>query len=394
MRKRFLTGAALLLANQAVSAASWTFDDYSVALGQDQGGHYAVFIATGGSTNACVPMEAKGDIVSTSVKFTLIPPSADTACFSAFRPWEYALRLPDPAQGETYDVELYAGDEKIAEFSWTFEAGAEAAAAKAAADPGFAPSEGMWWSSDNPGTGLAFNMDDEGRWFGALYLYDDAGEPTFLTLQGESLAYNLDANALEGYAIGTSPVIRSEGGQCLGCPWTQATTSDTGDDAQLLFRDRNRATLSIGDWSLDLTLLPKTPENSPGKAAPLLNRHYSLTISGEIGQHVAVVKGVPGSGFVLTGQSRYALECVDCRTVDDDGAPSDAVDEALARLVNEEVDFLCTALDCSVTVSELAGRPYIDKTDTVITAVATDPNAPDAVPTRIELRLLPEGWRQ
>lgn len=395
MNRRFVSGALLLVASHAASAA-WTFDGVSFAVGKDTAGHeYTSINLRGQSTDSCVPIYADGHIDHKlhTAEFKLSPHPDDSPCLSGDRSWEYALRLYSADAGGTYDVEVLVDGTRFAEFDVTIDQAQRMAAAKAAASPGLAPSEGMWWSSEKPGTGLAFNLDQQGRWFAALYLYDKDGEPTFLTLQGDSLAYDLEARALEPYAVGTSPVIRSTGGQCLDCPWTQATASDTELDAQILFWDRNRAKLTIGDWSLDLTLLPETPASSPRRAAPALERHYTLTLDSDTGRHVAVVRGIPGTGLVFTGQERVGLECVDCRTVDDGGAASDQTDDALSKLIAES-QFLCTAGDCDITVDGTTARSYIDKTGQTITAIVADADAPEADALHIELRLLPEGWRK
>lgn len=252
----------------------------------------------------------------------------------------------------------------------------------------------MWWSSEKPGTGMAFNMDSQGRWFAALYLYDEDGAPTFVTMQGESLAYDLDAADSEPYAVATSPIILSEGGQCLGCPWTAATAAATNDEAQILFWDRNRAKLTVSDWSLDLTLLPETATSTQRRAGPVLDRHYVLTMDGDSSRHVAIVKGVPGSGSVLTGQERVALECVDCRTVDAEGVGSETADKALQESV-ERLQFLGTGgTQWTVSSGDLNGRPMVDKTGEIIAAALG--SAGDAEPEvlYVELRLLPDGWRE
>jgi len=405
MSYRSIAGSLLLLAAHSASASSWTFENHSVALGSDEGGDYALITLRGGSTNSCIPLEAVGSIhhatpgTPATADYTLVLPGPDEACFSAIRPWEYVVRLPDPVLGSTYAVELLAGDEPIGSFDVVVTAAAAAAAEKAAAIPGFAPTQGIWWSSANPGTGVAFNVDAEGRWFSALYLYDEAGNPTFLTMQGASLAYNLD-NPAAAYAIGTSPLILSEGGQCLQCPWSKATASDTGDDADLIFHSATRATLKVGAWSLDLTPLPTIADEFYVYQAPKVGEHYSMMLDAPTsGRHVVVVEAIPGDGGVLTGQSRVALKCVDCRTVDAAGVASPAIDDALAQVVEEEIQFNCTAHRCTMTFHDTAGYPVVNKDasriDVLVNRVAgtPPPNTPDVGTTQIQFTRLPEGWR-
>jgi hypothetical protein len=375
---KYLPALCLMLLSHAANAG-WTLERHSFAVSGSQ----VTLHIEGLSVDTCIPTEHIVRRQGTHLEVRLSRPH--TPCGFAITGWARSIELGTLPPGE-HHVFVREGDRTMAHLVWQMDAPIVRNPLPAS------PSEGMWWSSDKPGTGMAFNVDSQGRWFAALYLYDEEGAPTFATLQGESLAYDLDAGPLEPYAVGTSPVILSEGGQCLGCPWSAATAAATDDEAQLLFRDRNHATLKVGDWSLDLTLLPETSATSQTRAGPIVDRHYVLTIDGEAGRHVAVVKGVRGDGAVLTGQELYALACVDCRTVDDAGSGSAEADEALADLV-ADIDFLYTAGGrWDVRMADQIGRPFVDKTGEIITAITTG-DAADDEPTRLELRLLPQGWR-
>jgi hypothetical protein len=384
MQSRFICAAALLAASQAVCATTWSLAEVSHAI--IPAGEDAVIELFGGSPNSCIPQNAVVDVEGSNIAIDFDPIPDGVACFSAFRPWTYVVTVPGLADGN-YDVTVLEDGASIGEFSFDWQAGLDAAAI----NRDLAPSEGMWWDSTQPGTGVAFNIDDQGRWFAAIYLYDEDGNPSFLTMQGEALAYHLSTNPEEPYAVAVSPLILSEGGQCLKCPWSQATISAAGADAQLLFYSRTRAALVVGSWRLNLTLLPESEEESHANAKPELDRHYSLMVDGPVGRHVLVVKGVPG-GPVFTGQTSAALACVDCRSVDEEGQSTEILDKNVQELVEDRMAFLCVASNCAVYLDETAARTFIDKTGTVITALV--PGEGENEDTYIELRQLPEGWRE
>lgn len=377
MRKNLLAGAVLLLSSQAVLASSWTFENVSVAMGEFPSGmQYAGLLLKGGVNSQCSPYQHEGYFTGNKAKFVLTPVSAEE-CKAPSNKWEHVAIIPEDVFGEdSYDVELFVGSTKVAEFTVEIpgEGKNDASSVKAVGAAAVAPVEGMWWSSEKPGTGLSFNVDDQGRWFGALYVYDKSGKPTFLTLQGESLAYDLDAEQNEAYAIGLSPVILSEGGQCIECPWSQARVSDTGADAQLLFRSRTLATLKIGNWSLELSPLTMTAAEAAKPAVPQIDKQYALILDSGSSQQAAIVKAIPGDGAVFTGQSYVDLSCQDC-------LPGD---NGLENLIEKDMGFLCTANRCELFIGESYGEAMIDKTGTVIDVIVPVGNSN----THVQLRRL------
>jgi hypothetical protein len=388
MSYRSIAGS-LLLASHSVFASSWTLEDHEVTIS----GNDVSIDLFGGSSSGCIPTTSEVNRTGQDIRITLTPPAANVICFSAFRPWEHSVDVADLPDGQ-YEVVVARGEAPIGDFTFTL-----AVSEGTMFDRGFAPTQGMWWSSDNPGTGLAFNVDNEGRWFGALYLYNEEGEPTFLTMQGMSLAYNLE-DPTAPYAVGTSPLIHSEGGQCLTCPWTQATVSDTGDDAELVFHTATRATLNIGDWSLEMAPLPMRADEAHIYQAPTAGEHYSLMLDApSSGRHVAVVKAIPGKGGGFTGASGVALECVDCRTVDDTGAAGTPADEALTRLIEEEIEFTCVGPRCNMIFHGTEGRPVVSKDSSRIDVVVNrvfgtpPPNTPNVGTTYVQFNRLPDDWR-
>lgn len=383
LNSKYAIASLLALTSHGALAGSWTLTDHVVS----SAGSAAIVQLSGGSTNSCIPNEAAISVEDDSIEIALESPPPGTLCFSAFRPWNYTTTLQDLAAG-SYNVNVLQGETQIGTFAFNW----PLADGNTTIDPGFAPSEGMWWNSEAPGTGLAFNIDNLGRWFAALYVYNDEGKPTFLSMQGDRLTYNLDAHPNEPYAEGVSPLIYSEGGQCLACPWTQATVSDSGDVATLRFLTRTRAVLSVGDWSMDLIPMPETFESAAKVPMPILNRHYAMTIDGPQGQHAVVVKGGEMGPGSFTNQTGATLKCVDCSTVDANGASSDGVSAELKSLIESQIRFVCNEATCVVKLGDSTVTSFVDKTGEVITALI--PGVPASVgATRIELRLLPQDWR-
>lgn len=258
----------------------------------------------------------------------------------------------------------------------------------------FQPTQGMWWSSDEPGTGVAFNIDHEGRWFAAIYLYDEDGAPTFLTMQGETLDYMLGSpNVNHPYLFASSPLIASTGGQCLRCPWRPATATDTGDDATLIFYSRTKARLEVGDWTLDLMPLPQVDVDMSHRGLPEFDRHYAMIIEGEVGQHVATVVFREDAEPAVLGNETGRLECVDCRTVDAQGAVSGEQDDALRDYI-ESIVFRCVDDHCQIIGDGFVVRLFSDVSGLELAGYdAGDTSVPPRFPTRIEFRKLKMDWR-
>ena len=264
-----------------------------------------------------------------------------------------------------------------------------------AADLSFRPSEGVWWSSEQPGTGVAFNMDGLGRWFAAIYLYEADGSPTFLTMQGEALAYEaLHPSQDSAWAVAASPLVHSEGGQCLGCPWRPAN-ADFGDmDAQIRFYGRNSAELWVGDWSLRLTPL-MVPDRSYEAIMPPFDRHYVFTGRTEPGGALHVATVWLQSGLTWTGYSNARMVCVDCRTVGPDGGP-DAEADAELEAALEAMEIFCGPASCNLSLDEEhehATVLFVDKNRRLYSALDTRPASEDQQVNVIKLQLLDEGWR-
>ncbi|MFC3195212.1 hypothetical protein ACFODZ_13245 [Marinicella sediminis] len=81
----------------------------------------------------------------------------------------------------------------------------------------FTPESGLYWNSDEPGSGYNFEIQDN-FFFGVFYVYDDLGLPYWYTTSG----------FIDGNAFFEGDLYISEDGPCLACDWQPATTFDSG----------------------------------------------------------------------------------------------------------------------------------------------------------------------
>lgn len=158
-----------------------------------------------------------------------------------------------------------------------------ASAASAQLDPDFTqfptpsvgklqPVSGAWYNPAAPGTGYMFDFGPDGVWFAAIFVYSPTGAPTFYTVQG-NYAETSDAERLATGIIGriTSPLFASEGGQCLGCPYSAPRTTDGGlGQAEFVFFSATDGELRLGSfvqslkaYQLLVTQQSSLPERSP-----------------------------------------------------------------------------------------------------------------------------------
>jgi hypothetical protein len=105
------------------------------------------------------------------------------------------------------------------------------------------PAQGLYWNPDEPGIFHQVSVGPGGFVFVLIAHFTAGGEPTYLTLQGFFEPSSLDDWSTTR-EIGSlrSPLLRKEGGQCLGCPWRPARTVLSGlGDAEMLFFEDGRA---------------------------------------------------------------------------------------------------------------------------------------------------------
>lgn len=106
----------------------------------------------------------------------------------------------------------------------------------------YTPESGFWWNPDEPGTGLAIEIEDDFIYV-AAYLYDTQGFPYWYIGDG-----TLVENGSGVLSFTDSQVTSATGGQCLGCVWRAPTIFPTGGSMSISFdpADETRATLTWG----------------------------------------------------------------------------------------------------------------------------------------------------
>ncbi len=105
----------------------------------------------------------------------------------------------------------------------------------------YTPESGFWWNPNEPGSGLAIEIEDDFIYV-AAYLYDAQGFPYWYIASGR-LADNAGTLSLN-----SAQVFTATGGQCLGCPWRAPTNTPAGGLMSIVFdrTDETRATLTWG----------------------------------------------------------------------------------------------------------------------------------------------------
>lgn len=120
------------------------------------------------------------------------------------------------------------------------------------------PESGIWWNSEQSGTGAAMQFGSNGTWFVALFLYGESGEPIFYTLQGQSVEYSFDRSLFgsNAYARVTSSIHKNVDGRCLGCDYQAPSGSILpGISAEILFINTGKAIIKLsGDIVFEETL--------------------------------------------------------------------------------------------------------------------------------------------
>lgn len=94
------------------------------------------------------------------------------------------------------------------------------------------PENGWWWNPSEPGRG--FNIEtQQGTVFIATFVYDDGGSPIWYSGTRE-----LRNNAV------TATLMRSDGGQCIGCAYTAPISSDGAGPVTVKFTSETNGTLT------------------------------------------------------------------------------------------------------------------------------------------------------
>lgn len=99
----------------------------------------------------------------------------------------------------------------------------------------FTPESGLYWNSNEPGSGFNFEIQDN-FFFGIFYVFDEGGIPYWYTTSG----------FLDGNSYVEGDIFISEDGPCLGCDWTPTNTytSNLGT-AKINFLTETTATIEF-----------------------------------------------------------------------------------------------------------------------------------------------------
>lgn len=95
------------------------------------------------------------------------------------------------------------------------------------------PENGWWWNPAQPGTG--YNIESQnGTLFIATFVYED----------GKAVWFSGAGQINQGDVI-TINLLRSSGGQCLGCAYTAPQSSDSGFQIALSFSDNSHGIIRL-----------------------------------------------------------------------------------------------------------------------------------------------------
>lgn len=96
------------------------------------------------------------------------------------------------------------------------------------------PESGWWWNQAQPGVG--YNIETQnGTLFVAAFVYDEGGNPVWYSGAGQ----------INGENTVTINLLRSSGGQCLGCVYTIAQSGDSGYQITLSFSDESHGIVRL-----------------------------------------------------------------------------------------------------------------------------------------------------
>ena len=105
----------------------------------------------------------------------------------------------------------------------------------------FTPESGFWWAPNEPGSGIALEIQDNFV-FLAAYTYDNQGFSTFFTSQGLLDDNNRFVSQLDAF----------EDGQCIGCPWQAPLVFPDQGSVEILFDSEYLGRLRWGGREINI----------------------------------------------------------------------------------------------------------------------------------------------
>lgn len=195
------------------------------------------------------------------------------------------------------------------------------------------PQLGIYYDRTQPGSGLMLDMGLNGAMFVTLYTYDVEHKPTFYILQ-DTFAPSSESERFATGVIGKlqSPVYRSTGGQCIGCPYVGPTLTAVEEmgTAEIVWSAR-RAVVHVGaqTWTMDAADFDR-PEGDLMKGTWLMALSFDpVNPSYGVAVYTAVVRlspvpaysnlgfthEVPGIHMPPEGSQLYEMYCESAGTL-------------------------------------------------------------------------------
>ena len=176
------------------------------------------------------------------------------------------------------------------------------------------PPFGLYWNAAEPGIYYHVSVGPGGYMLVAITLYDSAGEPTFLVMQGQYQPSSLDDSLhrwITTAEIGRlySPLYRMAGGQCIGCAYRNPSVSPSSfGDAELVFFDGGRAEFHHGGKTASISTYPLYTDASGLARNRLQGRWVAVQPVGDVPWVSGIVDVVASDSDPRSLEAR----CVDC----------------------------------------------------------------------------------
>jgi hypothetical protein len=246
------------------------------------------------------------------------------------------------------------------------------------------PQQGLWWNPAEHGIYYNVAVGPDQFVMVTVTLFDEAGEPTFLVMQGQlNVAPYLGWAATDVIGWLDSPLYEMRGGQCLDCAYRNSqTTPSRFGDATLVFLSGRRAEFRWQGRRIPIETYPLYADAGGLPEQRLRGRYYAVLRGAGSTTDSGLIDIVPGGapGATDTGTSALALRCGRC-------------DPGVAALVARGDALLATETHVTFVRTD-ATRPSghtdvldFHETDRSLSGRPSRPSAPDALPRDSPLQL-------